>query len=75
MYIELCLYITFKKGDGKLGCTDINECLADELNDCPSRTNCINTDGDYNCQCKTPEYESNSCSTERIFKKLSTYIM
>ena len=54
-----------------MGCTDINECLADELNDCPSRTNCINTDGDYNCQCKTPEYESNSWSTERIYKKLN----
>ena len=36
---------------GGTGCTDINECVSDESNNCPVEADCVNTDGSFECVC------------------------
>ena len=33
-------------------CFDIDECTVDHLNNCGNHTECVNTDGSYECDCK-----------------------
>ncbi|KAG5553993.1 hypothetical protein RHGRI_011758 [Rhododendron griersonianum] len=39
-----------------LGCTDINECLNPNLNNCHEKAKCTNTAGSFNCTCRDHYY-------------------
>ena len=48
---------------------DIDECADDLLNDCPlETTRCVNTYGDYNCECQQG-YQNNGSSCEGKFER------
>jgi hypothetical protein len=39
------------KDIGRYGCEDIDECM--EVHECPSNSDCVNTDDEYECVCKS----------------------
>ena len=36
-----------------LSVSDINECMDDTLNECSPNADCLNTEGTYDCTCRT----------------------
>ena len=55
-------------------CYNYNECAHNDLNDCPENTECIDTDGSYECECKEGFYKAgevcfdvHECSDSELF--------
>ena len=39
--------------DGTNNCVNIDECQSSITNECPTNSECVDTDGSYYCQCKS----------------------